>query len=453
MAQRSGSADLPLHTGRVPPWLARRMERLGRVIVEAVILHYGRDEFLRRLAHPFWFQSFGAVMGMDWHSSGITTSVVGALKRGLAPLEHELGLRVCGGRGRHSRKTPSELLAVSERVGLDGNDLARTSRLVAKVDSAAVQDGFDIYLHSFVIADDGAWVVIQQGMKPAERQARRYHWLSEGLNDFLDAPHAAIDGPRQGEILNLTDTRAAPSRDAQVELIQQGPESVTGTLRQLRGDANRSLFDLDAGPRPHLTRPHLTMPAHHDVRISDVQLRRLASNLAAAADRGPVDFPDLLLMPGIGARTVEALSLVSEVVHGTPTRFSDPARFSMAHGGKDGQPFPVPVDVFDHTLTTLRQAVDAARLGNDDRLQALERLDRQARQLEQHVELEGQPAQGFDAFLETERRRSPDYGGRTVFGPAGRPRPRKPRRTAPSKPKRRNNRQLVLPGLGTGSRS
>src|SRR5690348_10286179 len=215
MVRRAGSADLPLHGGRVPVWLGERMTRLGAVISQAIVHHYGRDELLRRLAHPFWFQSFGAVMGMDWHSSGITTSVLGALKRGLGPLRSELGIHVCGGRGKHSRKTPQELIAVGERTGVDGERLATASRLVAKVDSAAVQDGFQLYLHGFIVTDDGKWVVVQQGMNDASRQARRYHWLSEGLTSFVDAPHSAIDGPEQGEIVNLTDPRALASRGAQ----------------------------------------------------------------------------------------------------------------------------------------------------------------------------------------------------------------------------------------------
>jgi hypothetical protein len=219
MSRRSGSADLPLHGGRVPAWLGQRMTRLGTLIAETIVHHYGRDEFLRRLAHPFWFQSFGAVMGMDWHSSGITTSVIGALKRGLNPIAGELGLHVCGGRGRVSRQTPAELSAAGDRAGFDGVALARSSRLVAKVDSAAVQDGFDLYLHGFIVADDGKWVVVQQGMNGASRRARRYHWLSEGLESFLDAPHAAIEGRSQGNIVNLTDRRAGrlplgPARSA-----------------------------------------------------------------------------------------------------------------------------------------------------------------------------------------------------------------------------------------------
>src|SRR3954449_13614989 len=198
MPQRAGSADLPLHGGHVPKWLADRMTRLGAVVSEAIVHHYGRDELLRRLSHPFWFQSFGAVMGMDWHSSGITTSVIGALKRGLTPLSRELGVHVCGGRGRHSRQTPGELVSIGEQVGFDGGDLARPSRLVAKVDSAAVQDGFDLYLHGFIVTADGRWAVVQQGMNPATRRARRYHWLSERVTSFVEAPHAAIEGTPEG---------------------------------------------------------------------------------------------------------------------------------------------------------------------------------------------------------------------------------------------------------------
>jgi uncharacterized protein len=208
MARRAGSADLPLHGGHVPQWLADRMTRLGAVMAQAIVHHYGRDEVLRRLANPFWFQSFGAVMGMDWHSSGITTSVIGALKRGLTPLGNELGIYVCGGRGKHSRRTPEELVSIGDRVGFDGAALAQASRLVAKVDSAAVQDGFDLYLHGFIVTDGGSWTVVQQGMNGQRKQARRYHWLSEGLKSFVDDPHAAIDGIGQGTIVNLADRRA-----------------------------------------------------------------------------------------------------------------------------------------------------------------------------------------------------------------------------------------------------
>jgi hypothetical protein len=362
MAHRAGTADLPLHGGRVPPWLADRMTRLGGVIAQAIVHHYGRQELLRRLASPFWFQSFGAVMGMDWHSSGITTSVIGALKRGLGPLEGELGIRVCGGRGRHSRKTPAELLAIGDRVGIDGGELARVSRLVAKVDSAAVQDGFDLYLHGFIVADDGQWTIVQQGMNDGRRQARRYHWLSEGLTSFVDDPHSAIEGRGQGTIVNLADKRAERSRSAQLALLQDlGPDGIAAELARLKPQ------DI-AVPVQQPLLPHLIMPERHDVRAEDIVPRRLHAALAAAADRGPQDFPDLVLTPGVGARTVQALAMVAEVVHGAPCRFSDPARFSLAHGGKDRHPYPVPLKVYDETIAVLKSAVRKAKLGGDEEL-------------------------------------------------------------------------------------
>ncbi|HEX2137641.1 MAG TPA: DUF763 domain-containing protein [Microvirga sp.] len=406
MAQRAGSADLPLHGGHVPTWLSDRMTRLGAVISEAIVHHYGRDELLRRLAHPFWFQSFGAVMGMDWHSSGITTSVIGALKRGLNPRSRELGIHVCGGRGRHSRQTPGELVSIGQRVGFDGSALATASRLVAKVDSAAVQDGFDLYLHGFIVTDDGTWVVVQQGMNGGRRQARRYHWLSEGLRSFVEEPHAAIEGPGQGEIVNLTDRRAGASRRSQLEILGSlGPDGVARRLAALK----RTDRESDASASPLL--PHLVMPEHHDVRAGDVLARRLHGTLAAAADRGPVDYPELLLTPGVGARTVEALAMVAEVVHGAPYRFSDPARFSLAHGGKDRHPFPVPLRVYDRTIQVLKSAVQKAKLGRDEELAALQRLDEQARILERRAS--GPSVRGF---IDEERRNSHAYGGRSVFG-------------------------------------
>jgi hypothetical protein len=385
------------------------MTRLGALISEAIVHHYGRDELLRRLAHPFWFQSFGAVMGMDWHSSGITTSVIGALKRGLAPLESELGLHVCGGRGKHSRQTPHELIAIGGRVGFDGDALARASRLVAKVDSAAVQDGFELYLHGFIVTDDGHWVVVQQGMNGERRQARRYHWLSQGLQSFVEEPHAAIDGPDQGEIINLTDRRAAASRDGQLDLLRSlGPDQFVRRLRQAQ--ARDQQLALPASPQQAML-PHLVMPAHHDVRPSDVLERRLHGTLVAAAAACPADFPDLLLVPGVGPRTVQSLAMVAEVMHGAPYRFTDPARFSFAHGGKDRHPFPVPLRVYDETIRVLKAAVQTARMGNDERLDALKRLDDQARLLERSAS-----GPSVQSVIAEERRLSPAYGGRSVFG-------------------------------------
>src|ERR1700723_286179 len=391
MHQRTGSANLPLHGGHVPPWLSSRMAALGRVIAEAIVHEYGRDELLRRLAHPFWFQSFGAVMGMDWHSSGITTSVIGALKRGLEPLSGELGIHVCGGRGKQSRKTPHELAAVGERVGIDGGALANVSRLVAKVDSAAIQDGFDLYLHGFIVTDDGHWTVVQQGMNDASRTARRYHWLSEGLRSFVEEPHKAIDGDHQGEIVNLTDRRADASRRVQLELLDSlGPDGLARELAAIEGKPQKPV----PPPDPvQLTLPHLVMPAHHDVRASDVLAPRLHATFTAAANRGPADFAELLL------------------VHGAPYRFTDPARFSFAHGGKDRHPFPVPLKVYDETIGVMKAAVEKAKLGQDDRLAALKRLDDEARRVERRAAEPSGPG-----GIAEELRLSHAFGGRSVFG-------------------------------------
>ncbi len=407
MAQRAGSADLPLHGGQVPKWLADRMTRLGAVMSEAIVHHYGRDELLRRLAHPFWFQSFGAVMGMDWHSSGITTSVIGALKRGLAPLSNELGIHVCGGRGKRSRQTPQELVAIGERVGFDGLLLANASRLVAKVDSAAVQDGFDLYLHGFIVTNDGQWVVVQQGMNGDRKQARRYHWLSEDLKSFVEEPHSAIDGVGQGEIINLTDRRARASRRCQLGVLHSlGPDGIARELSAVASRAERAIT-IPA----QLSLPRLIMPAHHDVRPSDVLTPRLYANLAAAADRAPLDFAELLLISGIGARTVRALAMVAEVMHGAPYRFTDPARFSFAHGGKDRHPFPVPLRVYDQTIHVLKSAVRNAKFGREEELAALKRLDDQARLIERRTS-----SPPVEALIAEERRLSHSYAGRSVFG-------------------------------------
>ena len=401
MTRRSGSADLPLHSGRVPAWLGQRMSALGAVICQAIVYHYGRDEWLRRLSHPFWFQSFGAVMGMDWHSSGITTSVIGALKRGLTPRSSELGIHVCGGRGKHARKTPDELVALGDRIGLDAPTLIRASRLVAKVDSAAVQDGFDLYLHGFFVTDDGHWTVVQQGMNGEKRQARRYHWHSGTLSSFIDEPHSAIDGPSQGQIVNLADRRASPSRSAQLDMLASlGPNRIVRAFSALN-DRLQVQPDL----------PHLVMPAHHDVRSSDVFSRRLHGTLAAAVERGPNDFPELLLTPGIGARSLQALAMVAEVVHGTPYRFQDPARFSLAHGGKDRHPYAVPIKVYDETIRVLKSAVQKAKLGHSAQMEALKRLDAQARRLERTAS-----GPSLESFIAGERAGSVAWDGRSVFG-------------------------------------
>jgi uncharacterized protein len=410
--QRTGTANLPLHGGHVPLWLSTRMAALGRVIAEAIVHEYGRDEFLRRLAHPFWFQSFGAVMGMDWHSSGITTSVIAALKRGLAPIQRELGIYVCGGKGAHSRRTPQELLNVGDATGIDAASMVRSSRLVAKIDNAAVQDGFDLYLHAFFATIDGRWCIVQQGMNEHIREARRYHWQSEGLQGFFDSPHAAIEGRNVGAIVNLADVRAQRNRLAGLDLVRNGPDQTLSILKRLRQPDNAalSLFpetEINVPPIPHLQLPH-----RHEVHASDVMLKRLHGTLCAAAEAGPKDYAELLLTPGIGARTVEALAFVAEVVHGAPSRFSDPARFSLAHGGKDGHPFPVPIKVLDETIRLLKCAIDRSKLGSSESLAAIRRLDTQARLLESKA-----MGPTFESFVAHERSRAIELGGRTVGTP------------------------------------
>lgn len=385
--KRSGTADLPLHGGRVPKWLAERMTELGTAIAEQVVLHYGPTEFLTRISDPFWFQSFGAVMGMDWHSSGITTSVMGALKRGLNPRFNDLGFTICGGRGRHSKQTPHELQTFAHKIGLDGDSLARTSRLTARIDNNAIADGFQLYLHSFVIHRSGEWAVVQQGMNANNNTARRYHWHSPAVRDFVSNPHSAIHGHPQGEILNLVDSRA---NAAQTALLTISKEPVIDTLCTAR---------------------RLTMPAHHDVRAKDVDLKRLGAVLAVAHEEDLRDFASLLLVEGLGPRTLQSLALIAEVVHGAPSRFSDPARFAFAHGGKDGHPFPVPLKTYDESLAVLRRSLEAARLGHTTKLEGFRRLD----QLTRNVEATRQPIADFRKTLQHEWTISSSVGGRTVF--------------------------------------
>jgi hypothetical protein len=385
--KRSGVADLPLHGGRLPPWLATRMTTLGTAIVESVLHHYGRSHLLSRLSDPFWFQALGTVMGMDWHSSGITTSVMGALKRGLNPRAHELGIYVCGGRGRHSRDTPQELLNVGHVTGLDGAALARTSRLTARIDNNAVADGFQIYLHSFVVTADGEWAVVQQGMNEGSRLARRYHWHSAAVRDFTADPHAAIVGEHAGMIRNLVDARAKPAQEALLTIARSDPAATLAEIRRLE------------------------MPSHHDVRRADVNEQRLGTVLALANQRELRDFASFLLLEQLGPRTLQSLALIAEVVHATPTRFADPARFSFAHGGKDGHPFPVPLRVYDESIGVLRRALDEAKLGRSAKLDGFKRLDAFARAIETHLA----PEADVDAAIAHERAMSPSLGGRTVF--------------------------------------
>jgi uncharacterized protein len=408
--KRSGVADLPLHGGRVPAWLASRMATLGTAIAESVMVHYGRPALLSRLSDPFWFQALGTVMGMDWHSSGITTSVMGALKRGLNPRAHELGVYVCGGRGKQSRNTPGELRSIAERINLDGEALVRTSRLTARVDNNAVADGFQIYLHSFVLTSDGNWAVVQQGMNEASGLARRYHWHSAAVRDFTSAPHTGIVGEPAGTIMNLVDREARPAQEALLAITRQDPARTLA-------DARRTHSHLRTLARTLAHRQmarHLIMPRHHDVRAADVNEKRLGAVLALAHERDLHDFASFLLLEQLGPRTLQSLALVAEVVHGTPTRFDDPARFAFAHGGKDGHPFPVPLEVYDESIAVLRRALDSAKLGHTDKLGGFKRLDTFTRA----IEARRGPEADVAATIEHERAISASLGGRTVFDDA-----------------------------------
>jgi hypothetical protein len=385
------TADLPLHYGKVPPWLANRMSLLGGAIVESIIQQYGKSAVLSRLSDPFWFQALGCVLGMDWHSSGITTSVMGALKRAINPHAKELGIYIAGGKGKYSRQTPDELLIFSDKTGLNGNELVRSSKLTAKVDNTAIQDGFQIYLHTFIVSDEGDWTVVQQGMNDASGMARRYHWHSEKLNSYTENPHTFIYGKNQGVILNLTDVNAAKAKSSMLEIVKENPGRMMPEIQKL------------------------LMPSHHDVRKEDVNLKRLGSVLALAHEKDLRDFESLLLLEGMGPRTLQSLALVSEVIHGAPSRFDDPGRFSFAHGGKDGHPFPVPVNVYDEVIVQFRESVEKAKIGNTDKQEALKNLTMVAQMMEEKFEPE---PDSFDKVIAKERAESYKYGGRTVFGKA-----------------------------------
>ncbi|WP_447640085.1 MULTISPECIES: DUF763 domain-containing protein [Chitinophagaceae] len=392
---KSGHADLPLHYGAVPKWLAQRMSLLGGAIAEAIVLEYGRKALLEHLSNPFWFQSLGAVLGMDWHSSGITTSVMGALKRAINPKATELGIYICGGRGKASKQTPNELLQIADKTGLDGQQLVYNSKLAAKVDNTAIQDGFQLYLHSFILSLDGDWAVVQQGMNIDNKMARRYHWLSSELQSFIEEPHTSIYGPNQGQILNLTDKKAANTRQGILQLTKEAPIKVIQDLQ-------------------------LVMPSHHDVRSADVNLKRLGAALALAHETNISDMESLLLLKDVGPRTLQSLTLVSEVIHGTPSRFSDPARFSFAHGGKDGHPFPVPTRIFDETIAHFDKAIHASKLGDTDKSEALRKLSSIAANMEKNF----LPNTRFEEWIEKERVESYLYEGRTVMGKATPPKPK-----------------------------
>ena len=340
---RTGFAHLPLHGGHAPPWLFQRMVPLSREIVIFIASEFGREEVLRRMSDPFWFQAFGCVLGFDWHSSGLTTTVCGALKEGLRGTERELGLYVAGGKGATSRKTPSEIASACERLGRDPEPLVYASRISAKVDNSAVQDGYQLYHHSFVFTGEGKWCIVQQGMSDETSMARRYHWLSDNVQSYVNEPHAAVCCDATGETLNLVAAENAGVRDASARL---------------------------AGEKTVL----LEMPRRHWVRDADINPKYLEKILLQTYERQPQDFEALLAIPGVGAKTLRALALTAELVYGTQASFRDPARYSFAHGGKDGTPFPVDRATYDKTIEVLHQALNKANVARTEKVHAFRRL-------------------------------------------------------------------------------
>ncbi len=386
--KHSGSADLPLMGGYIPGWLFERMTKLSLAMVEAILIEQGKRTFLSKLSDPLWFQSFGAVIGMDWNSSGATTAVLRALKKSVNPNSKELGIYVCGGKGKQSLQTPHELLLIGEKTGIDANYLSQSSKLSAKVDNTAVQDGFQLYIHSFIVSDEGDWSIVQQGMKGEDKSARRYHWHSGNIQSFVEEPHTAICGENQGSILNLVDKKANTSREGIMKIVQEQPDKILKEIRQM------------------------LLPKYKGVKAADVDLKRLGSILWLAQENQAGNFEELLLLKGLGPRTLQSLALVSEVIYGTPSRFTDPARFSFAHGAKGGIPFPVPTKVYDETISTLRKAVDRAKIGLTDKQKAIAKLT----SLAQKAEKDFTPDSNLEELLEKERKESWQYGGRTVKG-------------------------------------
>ncbi len=353
MARKTGSSDLPLHYGRAPAWLFERMRSLAREILQVIAGEYGSEEFIRRLSDPYWFQALGCVLGFDWHSSGVTTTVCGAIKEAARGLEDDLNLYVAGGKGAASRKTPQEIERSCERIGLDPAGLIYSSRMSAKVDSAAVQDEYQIYHHFFLFTRQGSWGVIQQGMNTENRFARRYHWLGDEVNDFVCEPHSGICCDSRGETLNMVAGESGGARDTVAGVSREKPEAIISDIIRMR---------------------ELELPRRHEVLLSDINPERLRSILLSTYERQPADFERLLGMRGVGAKTVRALALISELVHGEAPSMRDPARYSFAHGGKDGYPYPVDRSTYDESIEFLSTALRQARIGRSEKLGAFKRL-------------------------------------------------------------------------------
>jgi len=363
---RTGTANLPLHGGRAPRWLFQRMSRLAREITIAVVSDGGPELMLRKLSDPFWFQALGCALGFDWHSSGVTTTVCGAIKEGTKDLQGELGLFVCGGKGRASRKTPAEILDRGHLTEADPNALVHASRISAKVDSSAVQDGFQVYHHVFMFTAGGAWSVVQQGMNEGTGYARRYHWLSETAPDLVSEPHAAVCCDSTTSTLNLVAHESATTRSRSAELAREKPVRL---LQELRGAASTAAGSSGVAPS-------LGLPRRHEVTTADLNPDRLAKVFLATYEAAPAGFEELLSVGGVGAKSLRALALLSELLYGDAPSFQDPARYSFAHGGKDGFPYPVDREIYDRSIETLRETLRQAKMGDSDRLKAFKRLGR-----------------------------------------------------------------------------
>ena len=352
--QRTGIANLPLHHGKVPPWLFTRMSQLAREITVATVTEFGAEEMLRRLSDPYWFQAFGCVLGYDWHSSGVTTTVCGAIKDGMRGLEKDLGLFVAGGKGRTSRKTPTEIESAGHLLKVNPSPLVYASRMSAKVDNSALQDGYQLYHHCFFFTKDGSWAVVQQGMNETSRYARRYHWLGEQVSNFVCEPEAAICSQARGEVLNLVALESDKARQVITEIAaEQKPNKIVGQLNRLKT---------------------LNLPEREHISLEDIHPDRLGKIFLAAYEHKPKDFESLLALEGIGPKTLRALSLISELVYETPVSLRDPARYGFAHGGKDGYPFPVDKKTYDGSIRFLIQALEKAKIGDNEKLEAFRHL-------------------------------------------------------------------------------
>ncbi|WP_447975383.1 DUF763 domain-containing protein [Nitrospira sp. Kam-Ns4a] len=350
---RTGVAQLPLHDGKAPRWLFALMVRLAREVLGHLVAAEGPEVVLRRLSDPFWFQAFGCLLGFDWHSSGLTTTVCGAVKEAVRGEARNFGLIVAGGKGNASRQTPQEIAAACETLGQDPTGLVAMSRLVAKVDNAAVQDGYQLYHHVFLFTTAGYWSVIQQGMSDTTRMARRYHWLGERIESPVVEPHAAVCCDATGPTLNLVAAESQPAQAAIVELATDPNREVLRVLDRL---------------------PTLTLPSRHTIAAEDLDSRYVRKVLLATYEAAPAHFQALLGVPGVGPKTLRALALAAELIYGTPSSTRDPARFAFAHGGKDRVPYPVDLATYEQTIEVLRQALDHSRVGQSDKLRALQRL-------------------------------------------------------------------------------